>query len=341
MYQLAKTLIESANKTLHFFESRMLPNGSYGKDVTDISGYYKSPMMFLSAGKSNRTMQILDYVKTNFLQPDGDFLSPGDIKSANSAYTEFWTYTNGWISRAAQQISREDINKPALIFLDSFKNVENGGFFTHRLDLNDKITDALTTALHGHIRLERGDIVTAIESGNYLINLIDVQPHLKKGFYLRLDKQDNLITDFSKNESSVHWVNRKKPDQLYFMLGYPIAFLGFLFQSTQNLEFFETAHRYINFLFSCHKNIFISTFSHKVAWACSVLFSISPDQRLEKLITSVMKHFLASQSEEGIWFLEKDMHIAYDQSAEIACWFIETAKNIDIGLKKRKCKVSE
>lgn len=72
-------------------------------------------------------------------------------------------------------MSREDINKPALVFLEHFKNVQNGGFFTHRLDLNDKITEWLTTALHGHIRLKRGHIAIAIESGNYLISLIDLQ----------------------------------------------------------------------------------------------------------------------------------------------------------------------
>lgn len=195
--------------------------------------------------------------------------------------------------------------------------------------------------MHGHIRLERGDIATAIESGNYLINLIDVQPDLTKGFYLRLDKQGNLITDFPKYDSSIHWVSREEPDQLYFMLGYPIAYLGLLFQSTQNFDFFEAAHRYVDFVLSCHEDIFSSNYSHKVAWACSVLFSIRPDQKLEKLITSVMKHFLITQSEEGTWFLEKDILMAYDQSAEIACWFLETAKNIEIGLEKRKCKVSE
>lgn len=341
MHQLSRALIRSAEKTLQFFESRMLLDGSYGEAVTDISCYYKSPMMFLKADKSSRALQLLDYVKTNFLQSNGDFLSPRNIKSTNSAYTEFWTYTNGWLVRASQQIFQEDISQPALIFLDRFKNVENGGFFTHRLDLNDKITDVLTTALQGHIRLERGDITTATESGNYLINSIDVQPDLTKGFYLRLDKAGNLITDFPKKESSIHWINRDEPEQLYFMLGYPIAYLGLLFQSTQNFKFFETAHRYVDFLLSCHEDIFSSNFSHKVTWACSVLFSVRPDQRLEKLITSVMKHFLITQSEEGTWFLEKDINMAYDQSAEIACWFLETAKNIEIGLEKRKCNGSE
>lgn len=341
MHHLSKALIESAEKTLQFFESRMLLDGSYGEAITDISCYYKSPMMFLRAGKPDRAIQLLDYVKTNFLQPDGDFLSPGDIKSTNSAYTEFWTYTNGWLVRASQQLFREDISKQALIFLDRFKNVDNGGFFTHRLDLNDKITDVLTTALHGHIHLERGNITTSTKSGYYLINIIDLQRNLTNGFYLRLDKQGNLITDFSEHEASIHWISRKEPDQLYFMLGYPIAFLGFLFQSTKNFEFFEAAHRYVDFLLTCHEDIFSSNFSHKVAWACSVLFSIRPDQRLEKLITRVMKHFLITQSEEGAWFLEKDMHMAYDQSAEIACWFLETAKNIEIGLEKRKLQGSE
>ncbi|MDD4892460.1 MAG: hypothetical protein PHH73_00475, partial [Candidatus Rickettsiella isopodorum] len=149
MHQLSKALIESAEKTLQFFESRMLLDGSYGEAITDISCYYKSPMMFLRAGKSDRAIQLLDYVKINFIQADGDFLSPGNIKSTNPAYTEFWTYTNGWLVRASQQLFREDISKQALIFLERFKNLENGGFFTHRLDLNDKITDVLTTALHG------------------------------------------------------------------------------------------------------------------------------------------------------------------------------------------------
>jgi len=87
----------------------------------------------------------------------------------------FWTYTNGWLVRASQQLFREDINKPALVFLDHFKNVQNGDFFIHRLDLNDNITEWLTTALQSHIRLEMGNIAIVIESGNYLINVIDLQ----------------------------------------------------------------------------------------------------------------------------------------------------------------------
>lgn len=89
MHQLSKALIGSAEKTLQFFESRMLLNGSYGEAVTDISCYYKSPMMFLRVGKWDKAMQISDYAKTNFLQADGDFLSPGDIKNTNPAYTEY------------------------------------------------------------------------------------------------------------------------------------------------------------------------------------------------------------------------------------------------------------
>lgn len=106
----------------------------------------------------------------------------------------------------------------------------------HRLDLNDKITEWLTAALHGHIRLERGNIAIAIESDNYLINLIDLQRDLTNGCYLRLDTQGNLITDIPKH--------------------------------------------------------------------CSEAY------------------FLATQAEEGAWFLEKDIDMAYDQSAEIPCCFL-------------------
>lgn len=46
MRQLSKALIGCAEKTLQFFESRTLFDGPYGEGVTDISSYYKSPMMF-------------------------------------------------------------------------------------------------------------------------------------------------------------------------------------------------------------------------------------------------------------------------------------------------------
>ena len=61
MRQLRKALLESAEKTLQFFESKMLPNGSYGETVTDILCYYKLLMMFLRAGMPDRAIQILDY----------------------------------------------------------------------------------------------------------------------------------------------------------------------------------------------------------------------------------------------------------------------------------------
>lgn len=118
MRQLSKDLVISAEKTIRFFESNMLSNGSYGERIIDISCYYKSPIMFLLANKIDKAMQILDYTKTNFMRVDGDFLNVDSIKTINPVYSEFWTYTNGWLVRAAQQLGREDITKLASIFLD-------------------------------------------------------------------------------------------------------------------------------------------------------------------------------------------------------------------------------
>lgn len=177
-------------------------------------------------------------------------------------------------------------------------------------------------------------MTTAVQAGRYLCNIIEFQPDLSKGFYLRLDREGEVITDFQEQKSSLYWINRELPNQFYFMIGYPIAYLGLLFQSTHKAEFFTAAYRYFDFVLSCHEDVFSSYFSHKLAWACSILFSISPDKKLECLIMAVMGHFLANQSEEGMWFLDKDVNMAYDQSAEVACWFLETAKNIEIGLKK-------
>ncbi|HEY2566752.1 MAG TPA: hypothetical protein VGH95_03490 [Candidatus Aquirickettsiella sp.] len=333
MNNLSSELTEGAERTLSYFESKLLANGSYDTEVIDIAAYYKSPMMFVIAKKPNKALQILDYVKTNFMQTNGDFLSSISEKSINPAYSEFWTYTNGWIVRAAQLLGHEDISIPASAFLDKFKSPIQGGFLTHQLASQDGVTDVLTAAHNGLIHLERGDIETAVNAGHYLCDVIELQPNLSDGFYLRLDSQKKLITSFTKDKEAFHWVNRTKPDQLYFMIGYSIGYLGLLFQRTKDEKFLDAAHRYVDFVLSCHENIFSSNFSHKIAWACSVLFSIRPDEKLKSPMNFISHHFLASQSKEGIWFLDQDINTAYDQSAELACWFLEIAKNIEIGLK--------
>jgi len=326
--KLQEDLRCSATKVVDYFESKLRKNASLGDEATDIACYFKVPMMFVIAGKMDLASQILMFIKETFMTESGDFFTKQSLKSANPAYIEFWSYTNGWIIRAAQQLSRSDMTEPGSAYLEKYHVGDGLGYLTHNVTLKDGVTDVLTAAHHGLIHLEAGRLDLAIASGNYLTVAFQKQPHLENGFYLRLDASLNPITDYSSELSAIHFIDKEKPEQLYFMIAYPAAYLALLYKETKNKDFLNEAKRYLDFALSCSESVYHSKFSHKLAWAASIVYAITNEENYLDAVVKIVRFFMGMQSEDGMWFSDSDCVTSYDQSAEIACWFLEINNNL-------------
>ncbi|CAF1649116.1 unnamed protein product, partial [Didymodactylos carnosus] len=201
---------------------------------------------------------------------------------------------------------------------------ENGGYLTNKVETNNNgITDILTTAHFGLLQLEDGNIGRAVKAGNYLLKVFEKQPDLTKGLYLRLNKNNELITDYSVEMSWAYIVKKVETEQPYFMIGYPIAYLTLLYEKTGNTNFLKSAKDYMNFALSCNEHIYSSSMSHKLAWAAALLLK-HDDNFVQHYLTTVEKianHFMSQQSEQGM--LPGSIDTSYDQSAEVACYFLE------------------
>jgi hypothetical protein len=99
-----------------------------------------------------------------------------------------------------------------------------------------------------------------------------------------------------------------------------------LYQKTRNEEFLNSAQAYLDFSLSCNEQIYQCNFSHKIAWAASLVYECTGDEKYLRVIEIISDHFIANQR-NGMWYSE-DINSSYDQSAEIACWFLEIVKNI-------------
>ncbi|MEE9451231.1 MAG: hypothetical protein V3V61_00575 [Gammaproteobacteria bacterium] len=328
MKELSERLVAGAKITTQYFRSKLNKDGSYGENIDDLSCYYKSPMMFIIAGQKDLANLVLDHIKCRYMTDTGDFMTDMSMKSAKPEYTIFWTYTNGWIVRAAIELGRKDISISAYEYLLHY-NVENGlGFLMNHLDSKNGVTDVLTAAHHGLIHLEHNNMDLAVLAGNYLCAALHKQPEIDRFFYLRFDASGNAITQFDDEQVAFFCIDKQIPDQLYFMIGYPCAYLALLHEKTKDKKFIEGAKAYLNFALSCDENVLSCNFSHKLAWAASILYKITGDAKYLTSITTITDYFISRQSREGMWYLEDDINTAYDQSAEIACWFMDIVKNL-------------
>ncbi|MHB1949410.1 MAG: hypothetical protein ACYCQI_15005 [Gammaproteobacteria bacterium] len=331
---LCEKLSQSANKAIAFFENKLKADGSYGSEMKDISSYFKSPMMFISAGKPCTAEKILTHIKYSFMQKDGDFCSSEQLKSVKSEYIEYWSYINGWILRAANILSKPDNSDSAHVYFKQFYVGKDTGFLTNHIRNGSGVTDVLTTAHHGLINMEMENVELAISAGNYLCDALKKQLDIQKGFYLRFDKDGKPITDFAKDHTAFFFVSRSEPTQLHFMIGYPCAYLVLLYKKTGEERFLTAAKAYLDFSLSCDKSVYECNFSHKIAWAASLIYASTGDAKYFKAIEKIGNYFIAIQSDNGNWFSSEDINTQFDQSAEIACWFFEINKNL-LQLKKR------
>ena len=213
---------------------------------------------------------------------------------------------------------------PPTIIFNPFIIHETGGLpQTNPMAKTENTIDVLTTAHLGLVALYLGDVKKAKSAGHVIQTFLDLQPRKQEGFYLRIRDNGELITAFPEEASMFFQVKADQPHQAYFMLGYPVAFLGKLFAATNDAQLVGTAKEYLDFLLGCDGNLRAFHYSHKVAWGATILARITQDERYADLAKSIADFLVQTQSQDGRWLPEEPPYTFFDQTAEIAIWMRE------------------
>lgn len=332
MPNLTALLDHHGQKTLNYFKSKLVAGEEFKLETIDLAAYYKLPMMFIYAGDPISANLIINQIFKYFSQL-GDFKTSASIKSCKPEYSEYYTYMNGWILRAAVILQRNDIPEDSFELLENFKLSRSNGYLSN---LSPTVTcDVLTSAHLGLLNIERRNMERAISCGDFLCSILEKQSNIQSCFYLRSNEQDQLITEFSEENKLFYCIDKKVPEQLYFMIAYPAAFLGILYHHTQNRKYLNASKAYLDFGLTCHSHVLASQYSHKLAWAASIVYEITHERKYLDAIEKITRYFMSIQNSEGLWFPE-NIETSYDQSAELACWFFDISEN----LKKAEKKIS-
>lgn len=261
-------------------------------------------MLFIISGYEDKAQRVLNFIQTHYLTDSGDLLTQPatEFKSAKPEYNEFYTYTNGWIVRAAQKLNFSSLSDKGFQFMEPLLSNSGQGSLTHAPSDNGGITDVLTTAHHGLICLERSLMQQAHSAGQYLIDMYNKQPKLDQRFYLRSSREGNLLTQFTRDQALIHTIETDQEDQLYFMLGYPCAYLALLYQATDDKQYLDAAVSYFEFSANC-RNALFSLNSHKLAWAASLLYCLhKPDPYYLNAIETITDNLIKQQDDQGLWY---------------------------------------
>lgn len=321
---LAMNIQERINVALHntvqYFSERISRGNYFYENKGELASFFKLPVLLAKTNNIKLGNEVLRYIEQNFLMEDGDFKSNYNNKSSKPEYSEYWTYFNGWILRGAQLLDYQ-LPSQAIKYYEAYYT--DKGALTNK---NKDEYDVLSLAHYGMYYLGQNKIKQASKAFQFLKKIFESQTELDKVFYLRVNNE-GLVSHFDK-EKELFYVVKNKNNQLYFMLAYPVAFLATFYNKTGDKEALDYAQKYMDYLLSCDQIFYRSRFSHKTAWACSILYSATGDMKYYEAMQKIINYFLNTQSKKGLWHIEEDSNTINDQSAEIACWLAEINQNL-------------
>lgn len=319
-----KNYREAARRGMSWLAGQLQTDGTYGQEASDLVAYYKSPYLYVTGGRGDLGYRVLDHIRRSYLRKDGNLRTTPEVKTADPVLAQYEPYMNAWVVMGAQKLGRFDVAQPVWDFVDDFFHPTWGGFTMHAAyGRGDDVTEAIVTALLGLSSLYVGDLDRARKAGSFLLRLIELQPDLEHGFYLRLDEKRDLITEFAEEEAPLYVVRADHPQQLYFFVGGPMGFLARLAEATSDQAYLDGARAYLTFLQSVDESLYTFSFSHKVAWGASVLARVGDDPAAREMAIRVANFLVDIQDASGGWLMDQPLVTSLDQSAEIATWLFE------------------
>lgn len=313
----------AAEHTVEWVAARLNSPGGLGDDL---AAHYKAPYLLQLAGRPRQARQLLDLIAARFQQPNGDFLSRPDLRTADPVLAGYPAYMTGWIAMVAHKIGRFDLSLPAWGFLQRFWLATPAGFAIQPGgDGQAAVLELLTCAHLGLASLYFGDLKRARGAALALQRFLEAQPSPASRLYLRMTAEERLLTEFPPEVALLHRVETGEPGQAWFFLGYPIAFLCRLHQATGEVAPLATARGYGAFAEACAPSMVPEPFAHKVAWGCAELTAATGEAAPRALSEAIVRNLLAGQNDDGTWLADAPLLTRIDQSVEIAIWLLEVS----------------
>jgi hypothetical protein len=295
-------------KAVEFQLKYQQPDGAFTWPGFVKDAYHKQPYSWSIAGRLDRAHKLLNWVKANTLQPDGQLRDyNGDV------------YKQSWFFQGVHRMGRFDISHPVMNFLLSCQAPCGG--FPHFA--KDKLLRSLATAWMGVSALYFGRLDVARKVGECCISMLDQQPDDKK-FYFCMTRDGKLVTPAL--DPKAQCVDYSKPNQCYWEIGLPWMLMGRLYQATGEARYLDLAKRFFDLKLRCYKDNFSNVGSGKSSLAAALHYLNTGDTRARDAVLTFLEFLLQTQYLEGGWRgeTEPDTLLIYiDHAAEYNVWIQE------------------
>ena len=294
-----RELSESLKSAIRWLRSLMDERGCIrGSDEASL--YYKVPGGLAVNGAFGAAFSCLDCFASSFLGEHGQLAIPPEQEA--SRFTN--TYDRGWLVWGAGVCGRYDIAFPLAEDILAHQNRESGGFLDRAADLHEGagIQHAMTAGFAGLGLLSTRHVAAARRAGDFLIELLKLQPHTAEGLYLAANRRADGTQELLLERTSRDYLDRNGLKQRPARLGPVQVLLVRLFRLTRKQRYLEAARTYTDAVLTGRDGIYDCVESHKFLWGLTELHQVSPEDRYRRAARRIAAYLIRRQQADGQWW---------------------------------------
>ena len=297
-------------------------DGSFGDLEAGVLDYYKVPSAFVVCGESSAASRLCSWIRTHGMTSEGDY-GP----RPKTPYDYAYVYFNSWTIIGAHRLGQFDVSQRGMDFLMDFWDPESGGFYSSPTERSaDTMQDLWITSGAGQAALYTGRMDAALGVGRWMNTLMRGQPNFPKQLFGVYSRSRGVITEPDPEDEFRYVLNYDaQKDSPFYNPGIAAGFLARLYQATGERQWLDLAEEYMTFTDNASDYLFRLLRAGKVAWASSVLYTLTGRQKYRDTAIRVGDNLIATQKEDGSWHGIADMpdEPNNDITAELVVWLDE------------------
>lgn len=321
---------EAVRKASAWLVSTQEEDGSFGAGASELVNVETAAICLALTGYPDRASRLLRYVKKAIFKLDGSFRQPTD----DGTMAE-WSYAPSWAVYSAHLNGFFEISQPGMAEILRFQDPKTGGVFGHPQyhRAGAGVIVLSVTGVAGTAALQTGHLAAACRIGDYLLHLIAIQPDPEKRFYPFYDTRYGLITEGTVELGPTYLgtLERDKPGQHYWVLGFLMAFLSDLYLATGQKRYLDGAWTAFDFAEGCHPDLYSNTLNHKCLWGCARLFHATGVTRVIEAALRIADFLVAIQEPQGTWWhsgfiASRDLQskgMTVDGTSQFCIWLVK------------------
>ena len=278
----------SLNHGAGYLRQRLAPAGPI-MSIRHLSYVHKAVWGLYATGVNHHLLsQILDWVQTQALQPNGDFFFPEEGAEYQVTQRLYRPLTFGkvavWIGHPLFHQSNI-VNR-----ILQYQHRPSGGVF-HYIGNDPRNVEpqatigCLNTSFFGHLMIALNRKAEAVAAGNWIRHFVEVnQASMKSGvLYTKMTPEGVVITKVQRGERISSLVNNQDPKQEFWQVGTCMAYLSSLYDALrerwnynarETAPFLEAAFQLLAFEATMPLATYLWPSKCKVGWGVGELLRV-------------------------------------------------------------------